>query len=98
VDNTLHEDYIHLTIVNAMNNSLILYHLLSKGKQTVIKGLVHPKHSVINYSPSCCSRPSFIFGTEIKIYFYEIQELSDPSIDSNVIATFKAQKGFKDPI
>ncbi len=38
----------------------------------VIKGIVHPKYnSVINYSPSCLSkpvRPSFIFRTQNKIF------------------------------
>ncbi len=38
-----------------------------------LKGLVHPKMKiVINYSPSCRSkpvRPSFIFGTQIKMFF-----------------------------
>ncbi len=32
-------------------------------------------HAVIVPNPV---RPSFIFGTQIKILFYEIQELSDP--------------------
>jgi len=64
----------------------------------IIKGLVHPK-IVINYSPSCRSkpiRPSFIFRTQIKIFFDEIRQLSDLHIDCNVITTFKAQKGSKD--
>ncbi len=39
----------------------------------VVKGIAHPKkiNSVINYSPSCQSKPvkpSFIFGTQIKIF------------------------------
>jgi len=36
-----------------------------------IKGLVHPKMKIKSYSPTCCSnpvRPSFIFGTQIKIF------------------------------
>ncbi len=40
------------------------------------------ENSVINYSPSCRSksvRPSFIFRKQIKIFFYEIWELSDPA-------------------
>ncbi len=42
-------------------------------KKQKLKSIVHPKNtnSVINYSPSCCSkpvRPSFVFGTQIKIF------------------------------
>ncbi len=39
------------------------------------------ENHVINYSPSCHSKPwpSFIFKTQIKIFFNEIQELSDPA-------------------
>ncbi len=36
---------------------------------------------VINYLPSCRSKPVrhlFIFGTQIKVFFDEIQALSDP--------------------
>ncbi len=45
---------------------------------------------VVNYSPSCRSKyilPSFIFRTQIKIFFDEIWEVSEkfrPSIDSNL--------------
>ncbi len=52
--------------------------------------------SVINYSPSCHSKPvrPFIFGTQIKIF------LMNPRafwrfIDSNATDMFKAQKGSK---
>ncbi len=51
--------------------------LESKSSQlTELKGLVHPKkkNSPINYSSSCRSkpvRPSFIFGTQIKIFLME---------------------------
>jgi len=51
--------------------------------------------SVINYSPSSHSNPvelSFIFGSQMKIFFDEIRELSDPSIDSNATTTSKVQK------
>ncbi len=44
-----------------------------------VKGLVHQK---INYSTLRHSkpiRPLFIFETQIKIFFDEIRELSDPS-------------------
>ncbi len=50
------------------------------------------KNVVINYSPSCCSkpvRPLFIFRTQIKIFSDEIRELSVwPSIDSNATEMF----------
>ncbi len=43
------------------------------------------------------TRKTFVhFGTQIKMFFYEIQELSDPVKDSNATTTFKAQKGSKD--
>ncbi len=45
-----------------------------------IKGTVHQKNenSVTNYSPSCRSKPvrhSFIFGTQIKIFFIKSESL-----------------------
>ncbi len=43
---------------------------------------LHNENSVINYLLLCRSkhiRPSFIFTTQIKIFFYEIRELSDPA-------------------
>ncbi len=43
------------------------------------KGIVHPKMKiVINYSPSCRSkpvRPSFIFRTQIKIFLWNLRAL-----------------------
>ncbi len=42
------------------------------------------KNVVINYSPSCLSKPVrtlFIIETHIKFFFYEFWELSDPPID-----------------
>jgi len=59
------------------------------------------KNSVINYSLSFHStpeRPSFIFETQIKIFFDEIWEVYDSSIEGNIINTFKVQKGTKDII
>ncbi len=51
-----------------------------------VKGIVHPNKPC--YKPL---KPSFIFGTQIKIFFDEIRELSD--LESNATDTFKAQKG-----
>ncbi len=46
---------------------------------TSVKGIVHQKIKiVINYSPSCRSkpvRPSFIFGTQIKIFLMKSESL-----------------------
>ncbi len=56
---------------------------VNQALSAVVKdGLVHPKneHSVINYSPSCRTkpmRPSFIFRTQIKIFLIK-SESSDP--------------------
>ncbi len=55
-------------IVLFKNMTLYLGELIS------LKGIAHPKNSVINYSPSCRFkhiRPSFIFGTQIKIFWME---------------------------
>lgn len=59
--------------------------------------------AVIIYSPSCHPKPvrsKFIFGTQINVkylnIFYEIREVSEPHIGSNVIPPFKVQKGIKD--
>ncbi len=48
-----------------------------------IKGIVHPKilNSVINYSPSCRSkpvRPSFIFRTQIKMFLMKFESSLTP--------------------
>ncbi len=52
-----------------------------KGKKTVLNWIVHPKNEnyVINYSPSCRSKPVtrlFLFGTQIKIFLMK-RELSE---------------------
>jgi len=44
------------------------------------QGLVHPKNEneVINYSPPSCTnpvRPSFIFGTQMKIFLIKFERL-----------------------
>jgi len=56
--------------------------------------------SVINYSPSyrfTSARPSFIFGTQIKIFLMKSKRFFFLSpIESNIITTFKDQKISKD--
>ncbi len=49
---------------------------LESGGRSLLERVSSPKNyiSVINYSPSCCSkpiRPPFIFGTQIKIFLME---------------------------
>ncbi len=54
------------------------------------------ENSVINYSPSCRSKPvrlSFIFRAQIKIFLMKSKSFL---IDSNATDTYKAQKGSKD--
>ncbi len=56
------------------------------------------ENSVINYSPSCLSkpiRPLFIFETQIKIF---LMRVLCPSIDSKGTTTIKAQKCSKDVV
>ncbi len=57
--------------------------------QVIIKGIVLPKNenSVINYSPSCRSkpvRPSLIYRTQIKIFFKK----------SKICLTLHRQQGY----
>ncbi len=66
----------------------------------MLKGLVHQKkeNSVINYSPSCRSkpiRPLFIFRHKLK-YLWWNPKAFWPSIDSNITTTVKARKDSKD--
>ncbi len=59
------------------------------------------ENSVINYSPSCRSkpiRPSFIFGTQIKSILMKSESFLTLHIDGNGTTTFKAQKRSKDII
>ncbi len=69
-------------------------------RHKAIKGLVHPKmkNAVINYSPSCCSkpvRPRSFSEHKIKIFLME-SERSRPSIDSEGPYTIKVQKRSKE--
>ncbi len=66
-----------------------------------LKGIVQPKNknSVIHYSLLCCPkhvRPSFIFRTQMNIYFLLNLRALWPCMDRNRTDTFKAQKGSKD--
>ncbi len=68
--------YCHLWFHEEPLTSIDLFHW-TKGSLDFFKGIVHPKkeYPVINYSPSCHSkpvRPSFIFRTQTKIFMMEI--------------------------
>ncbi len=75
------------------------FFFLSLWKTVVLlKGIVHPQNSVINYSSSCRSkpiRPSFISEYKLRCLWWSPRAFW-PSIDSKATDTFKAQKGSKD--
>ncbi len=69
---------------------------------TVVKEIVHSKMKILSLiTPPLCRfkpvRPSFIFGTQIKIFWWNPLAFW-PCIDSNTTTIFKAQKGSKDII
>ncbi len=103
--------YYHEVLLQLENwRKKFIHHLQSRWWQNVHFWVNYPikdsissknKNSVINYSPSCRSkpvRPSFFFKTQIKIFFRWNPRAFWPSIDSNATDTFKAQKRSKDNV
>ncbi len=76
------------------------YVLVMNDCNSFLKGKLGQKFNyVINYSPSCCSkpiRPPFIFRTQNRV-FLNLRAFWR-CIDTNTSTTFKAQKGSKDII
>ena len=63
----------------------------------MFKGIIHPKNenSVINNSPSCCSKPlrlPFLFGKTNEDIFNEIGELSVAPLTVYATKTLMLQK------
>ncbi len=87
---------------DCLKNILTKHQFCNSSEQKItrtLKGIVHPKnYSVVNYSPSCRSkpvRPSFIFRTQIMIFLIKSESFLTLRRQQ---CRFKAQKDRKDII